>query len=337
MARAWVLAALVPAYYALVVPAAAARRRKAHGRLHESLPAEELRRVLELLKRPTYTCKDERVVGGTPFWGWRKDGSLDGEWWVCFDQAGVVEPPCVVYSFGVGWDWNFDERMAKPKTTGYNTHPGLGCDVFSFDPSMELQAHEHSPGLQFRPYALGTEDAQIPEPTEEGVSWRQHKKAGEAPRTWTQRSVRSLMQELGHDRINVLKMDVETAEWPVLLDALESGLLDKVDQLLFEAHLFPRSDAVQAAGGPQVFGKVFDALERHNFKLFHSVENSFAVPVSDQLPTSSCFEQSYLRVPPEGGYDFSGTEHGRDLVLHNRDTTPPDQKSFAADKRRRTT
>ena len=52
----------------------------------------------------------------------------------------------------------------------------------------------------------------------------------------------TIMRELGHGRLTILKMDVETYEWPTLLKAIEEGVLERVDQLLFEAHFFPNSE-----------------------------------------------------------------------------------------------
>ena len=42
------------------------------------------------------------------------------------------------------------------------------------------------------------------------------------------------MPQLGHERIDVLKMDIEGAEYDVLPDILSSGLV--VDQILVEFH-----------------------------------------------------------------------------------------------------
>lgn len=47
-----------------------------------------------------------------------------GNWYVCMDKKFYVSKPCLVYSFGIGNDFSFDDAMAK-----------LGCEVHSFDPS----------------------------------------------------------------------------------------------------------------------------------------------------------------------------------------------------------
>jgi hypothetical protein len=107
--------------------------------------------VLSNISTPTYRCSSERPIGGTlgpkKMFGLRADGSPDGEWWTCFDQSGVLSAirdvprrrnsqTCVIYSFGVGSDWSFDEAMGTGDAFNLNRRgavPGLGCDVFAFD------------------------------------------------------------------------------------------------------------------------------------------------------------------------------------------------------------
>ena len=82
------------------------------------------------LTHPTHRCAHERPVGGSPKWS-RADGSHDGEWTVCFDQGVLTKPGCVVYSFGVGGDWSFDEAMAQGDHFGVSGRRfrGVGCSV----------------------------------------------------------------------------------------------------------------------------------------------------------------------------------------------------------------
>ena len=39
--------------------------------------------------------------------------------------------------------------------------------------------------------------------------------------------------------IDILKMDIETYEWPVMEQLLQQGIMDSVRQLLIEWHIFP--------------------------------------------------------------------------------------------------
>ena len=50
------------------------------------------------------------------------------------------------------------------------------------------------------------------------------------------RSMASIMKELGHDRIYVLKLDVEGSEYRMLEGLIDSGVCDHIDQLTLEWH-----------------------------------------------------------------------------------------------------
>lgn len=46
------------------------------------------------------------------------------------------------------------------------------------------------------------------------------------------------MKELEHDFIDVLKIDIEGGEFEVIQDMAKTGVLEKVEQLMFEFHYF---------------------------------------------------------------------------------------------------
>ncbi|BFZ14223.1 hypothetical protein BsWGS_17262 [Bradybaena similaris] len=48
----------------------------------------------------------------------------DGGWNVCLSPPFVFQQPCVVFSFGIGYDWQFDDSVAS----------NYGCQVLAFDP-----------------------------------------------------------------------------------------------------------------------------------------------------------------------------------------------------------
>ena len=73
---------------------------------------------------------------------------MKGNWGICQDEPFGVKPPCLVYSFGIHWDFSFDDAMGK-----------LGCEVHSFDPSMGKEVkykteHKRNANVSFHPLGL---------------------------------------------------------------------------------------------------------------------------------------------------------------------------------------
>jgi FkbM family methyltransferase len=138
----------------------------------------------------------------------------------------------VVYSLGVGEDISFDLELIKR----------FAVTVHAFDPtprSIAWLANQTLPA-RFRFQGLGIADydgtARFSPPlVREHVSHtmleiKTSLPAVEAP---VQR-LSTIMKSLGHDRIDLLKMDIEGAEYAVLEDLLASHLC--VHQLLVEFH-----------------------------------------------------------------------------------------------------
>ena len=139
----------------------------------------------------------------------------------------------VIYSFGVGEDISFDLRAIDL----------FRCPVFAFDPTpkaVQWIRQQHTPP-QFHFLELGIGPAvgemsfHSPK-TEAHVSYTVSDR-----RTGTKKSViapvanlRTIMQRLNHQRIDVLKMDVEGAEYAVIDTLSEQGFLPQ--QLMIEFH-----------------------------------------------------------------------------------------------------
>jgi FkbM family methyltransferase len=155
---------------------------------------------------------------GTPYGGWPMDVTLIG-------------PGSVCYSAGVGEDASFDRALID----------WMGCTVYAFDPTPRVAAYvKREMGRErrftFRPVGLWSSDTSLmffaPE-VEGGISYSaidfRHTPAafeGEV------RSVPSLMRELGHDHLDLLKLSVEGAQFEVLDSLLSASV--SVDQILVE-------------------------------------------------------------------------------------------------------
>jgi hypothetical protein len=157
------------------------------------------------------SCKLSHDFGGVMM---DNPSGLAGQKAVCIDPEVAPKPgDCLVYSFGINDDWSFDEKMAR-----------YGCQVYAFDPSMDMDHHDHSPGnVHFYNWGLGSRD-----------EYDHHF-------NWTIHSLSSIYKKLSvrHGRriIDYLKIDVEYSEWIALPDIIASGMLANVRQLSMEVHL----------------------------------------------------------------------------------------------------
>lgn len=144
-----------------------------------------------------------------------------------------IGPEPVVYSIGVGTDISWDEAVIER----------FGCDIHAFDPTPRCLAWVNSQQLpsSFHFHACGVADydgkATFHFPKESShVSCSMVEVHGSEndPVACEVRTVRSLMRELGHSRVDVLKLDIEGAEYGVIRDLIENGPLPKY--LLVEFH-----------------------------------------------------------------------------------------------------
>lgn len=156
-----------------------------------------------------------------------RDLRLMGNWPVCFDdQYSPVKPskPCVVYSFGIAYDFRFDDAMAI-----YN------CTVYSFDPSMDVEDHRRGSNIYFKKLGIGAADDLNFIPRLDGYT--------KSADRWKIMTLSSIMKVLGHtpQSLSVIKLDVENNEWHVLKNLLDEGIIQQLPQVLIEWHIFSDS------------------------------------------------------------------------------------------------
>ncbi|XP_071152343.1 probable methyltransferase-like protein 24 isoform X2 [Mytilus edulis] len=147
-----------------------------------------------------------------------------GNWYDCNSFPFKVRKPCLVYSFGINYDFRFDDEMAI-----------LGCEVHSFDPSMgNTEKHIRKSGVHFYPIGIGgkSNDAVIPRMDQ---YTKKHPK-----KMWKVRTLRQIMESLGHEdrHLDILKIDIESYEWEVLRNILSDNLASRIRQLNIEYHIF---------------------------------------------------------------------------------------------------
>jgi len=158
-----------------------------------------------------------------------RHGSDYGGWWIHPDR---LKPTSTVYSFGVGTDISFDISLIR----------ALGVRVYAFDPTPRsiawIERQQLPSRFRFHPIGLADFDGEQefqPPAHEDHVSYSiVGAREGRAAVRGSVRTLASIMSMLEHDRIDLLKMDIEGAEYPVLRDILSSGIA--VEQILVEFH-----------------------------------------------------------------------------------------------------
>jgi FkbM family methyltransferase len=149
-------------------------------------------------------------------------------WTFCPDRLG---PTSIVYSGGVGRDVTFEHALVQK----------FGCVVFLLDPSptglttMNLPDNQ-IPQFRFSPVGLAGQSGTLrlaPPLADAEGSWFSHPNAAnavEAPCF----DLATLLRQNGHTRINLLKLDIEGAEYGVIDQILRERI--QVDQILVEFH-----------------------------------------------------------------------------------------------------
>jgi len=118
----------------------------------------------------------------------------DGGKWVCGLERLQHKKNCVIYSFGINGESSFEAEILRRVP---------GCQLWGYDFSVggfgpELAPMSLSSRAHFQPWALGAVDNHGPNAD---------------PKVWT---LRRLMETNGHDFIDILKIDIEGAEFASL-------------------------------------------------------------------------------------------------------------------------
>ncbi len=183
----------------------------------------------------------------------------------------LIKPRWRCYCAGVGEDIRLERHLAE----------SLGAEVWAFDPTprsiafMERSQHDRS-RLHFMPVGLWRDDVTLhfhPPENPNHVSHSLTEAASPGGFDAPCRSVTSLMSELSHDSIDVLKMNIEGAEDIVLESTLSSGIKPKIITLTFE--------------GSNAFSKALrwtSRLRREGYRFFARRAWFFTYVRADQPP-----------------------------------------------------
>jgi len=150
----------------------------------------------------------------------------------CLD-ASAINPGAIVYSLGIGEDISFDLSLIER----------FGVNVEAFDPTPRvrkwLASQSLPPEFHFHPAGIAHHDGEEAFYLPPREDWVSHSVI--PARQYGKQSVRlpvlrlsTVMKRLRHTHIDILKMDIEGAEYAVIEDLVSSEI--PVTQILVEFH-----------------------------------------------------------------------------------------------------
>jgi len=187
-------------------------------------------------------------------------GNTYADWTFCPQN---LDEHSVIYSFGVGEDISFDLKLIQH----------FNLRVHAFDPSPRsiewVQKQKLREEFHFYPFGLAGQDGSLTfsEPAEPGIHSLKMtdsgKREGEEMKTHLLpvHRLSTIVKKLGHERIDLLKMDIEGAEYEVIEDIINSSI--PISQILIEFH--HRFESI----GIGMTQQAISSLNRAGFSIFN--------------------------------------------------------------------
>jgi len=187
-------------------------------------------------------------------------GNRYANWTFCPDN---LDANSVIYSFGVGEDVSFDLKMIEH----FDMH------IHAFDPSPRsidwVQKRDLPEKFHFYPFGLAGKDGNLvfSEPADPGHHSLKLMRSGtgevQGLKTHLLKVYRlpTLLGQLNHNKIDILKMDIEGAEYEVIDDIVHSPV--PIYQVLIEFH--HRFDGIGISRTKQAISKLNGA----GYKIFN--------------------------------------------------------------------
>jgi FkbM family methyltransferase len=181
----------------------------------------------------------------------------------CLCPSGIGSKS-VVYSFGAGEDISFDLALIER----------FGLEVHVFDPTPRaiawLESQKLPPAFRMHSFGLADFDGKTlfyPPKKRANISHSIRERPQTADRAIEVELCRlgTIMGELNHEHIDVLKMDIEGAEYSVLKDILDCRI--DVSQILVEFH--HHFDDIDISETRQAVGRLNDA----GYRIFYVSDN----------------------------------------------------------------
>ena len=212
-------------------------------------PDDVLKRIWDFFP-PSFNCPLKERFG-------RQARMGDGGKWVCGVETLLQRPGCVVYSFGSNGETEFEEAVLA--TTE--------CEVHVFDPTLgpeALSKLKALPSITFHPIGLGPRDQRVKMTDTKMTMGNRRVEAMDI------QTLQTIMQNLNHTWVDVLKVDIEGFEYATLQQWMKhSKEWFPVTQLLVEFHYW--RDASRTI--PQDILSTMKALTNNNLRVFSTEPN----------------------------------------------------------------
>ncbi|XP_078492066.1 putative methyltransferase-like protein 24 [Ciona intestinalis] len=233
---------------------------KGLGTPGEATPQQEFDRLWNYVYKMQYKCTNSEYLGGRAI---DRDGAYD----LCkeprfWERANDPNYKCLMYSFGVGNDFTFDDEVAN-----------RGCEVHSFDPTTDLpDGHVRDSGVVFHKLGISSEN----------IDKDAH--------GWKMRNFKTLIKELGHNGryMDYLKIDTDAPqggfEDTLMQELLDTGLYKCVRQYAQEIHLLgPISNPDKLKRCRNIYRQL-TTLNEHGWRLYNNTDNVRATRIIQKNP-----------------------------------------------------
>ncbi|XP_074043442.1 putative methyltransferase-like protein 24 isoform X2 [Macrotis lagotis] len=212
---------------------------------------EEAMRFLKYISTTQISCNHLVPSGLTS-----ESGNTKKPWSICLDEKfnlahQIQNKRCRLYSLGLSnEDTDFELSMAKD-----------GCEVHRFDPSIKSAHVQESQRLWFHRLS---------------IDWRDPHPAIAINKLHSNtKKLGTILNEFGHNKVDVLKADLESAEWKILENLILEDVLEQIGQLVFELHLHWPGFEIGGNDSSVVrfWYSLLKELELKDFRLFHTYKD----------------------------------------------------------------